>query len=110
MKMVYPKLKTNPILMKYVPDSEGSNYPDKEYFYTVLATTYPIETKDLVKQARSNRAITAAHKEKLMVEIKEDIKNEIMAVLTQKCKYYLPCIRCSDQRKNLSTTQEGCNH
>ena len=50
--------------MKYVPDSKGSNYPDRYFFYTVLATTYPIETEDLVKQVRSNRAITATHKEK----------------------------------------------
>ena len=86
MKMVYPKLKTNSFLSQYLPDCEGSNYPDKDYFYTVLATTYPEETEDLIKQARSNRAITSAHNEKQMVEIQSDIKNEIMAVLTQKCK------------------------
>ena len=32
--------------MKYIPDSEGSNDPDKESFYTELAATYHIITED----------------------------------------------------------------
>ena len=85
MKNVYPELMNNPFLSTYLPDHNDGKFPEKDFFYTILATAYPTETEDLIKQARKNRAITSAHEENEMIKIQKHIKDEIMAVSTQKC-------------------------
>ena len=61
-----------------------ANIQKKDFFYTILSTTYPIETEDLVKQARKSRSITSNHEANNMIEINSTIKNEILSVLNQK--------------------------
>ena len=75
MKSVYPKLKNNQFLSTYLPDTENCKFPEKDFFYTILAIAYPQETEDLIKQARKNRAITTAHEENQMIEVQKFIKD-----------------------------------
>ena len=57
-----------------MPDCDEGKYPEKDFFWGIMATTYTDETNDLIYQARSSRAITNAHEDMQKVEIISDLK------------------------------------
>ena len=43
--------KSNPTVMKYMPDYVGKQQPEKEFFFNVLGTLYPTEVDKMVDAA-----------------------------------------------------------
>ena len=53
---MYPKFINKPKFMIYFPDKlPKGRLPDRSYFFNVMNTLYPDYTKELIRQANSNR-------------------------------------------------------
>ena len=48
-KRVFPELKVNEILMKYMSDYPEGGFPEKTYFYSIMNSLLPNGTGALIK-------------------------------------------------------------
>ena len=62
--------------------------PERSFFFGVLATVYPDETKEMVAQSRRLRSHKHVEANNEMIELTDDIKQEIDEILNQPSKFY----------------------
>ena len=55
---VYLIVKQHEILLKYLPDYHKNEFPNRSFFYGIVFTLFPNELTELIKKARSNRALS----------------------------------------------------
>ena len=85
---IWSLVKESNYLMKFFPDYQGKQLPDRNFLFTILSTKYPDELRKLVQEAKQNRK---ASEEELgeLIEISTDIKKSIMNVLTIRSKFLI---------------------
>lgn len=83
---VWPEFKDDQHLMRYMPDLEENELPEKEFFFGILTTLYEDEVQKLIENARNHRATKEEDKENNLVEIKSSILQEIDALMDFKSK------------------------
>jgi hypothetical protein len=86
-KEIWPKFKSKEFITDYFPNYSDSQYPDRDFFYAVLCTIFPSETKELISEARSRRASQNDPDQGELVEIDPEVKANIMSVLNYPSKY-----------------------
>ena len=68
------------------PDYLDNQLPDREFMYSIISTKFPEKLRHLIQEARDKRAIGKQTDDAFIVEIKSEIKEAIMSVLSQKSK------------------------
>ena len=69
-----------------IPDNLDNQLPDCEFMYNIISTKYPDKLRHLIQEARDKRAIGKQIDYAFIVEVKLEIKEAIMSVLSQKSK------------------------
>ena len=67
-------------LLKYFPDFEPGELPDKEFMWTILSTLREDAVKTIINQARSNRALSNQEDKQELIEIAPSILIELLNV------------------------------
>lgn len=80
-------MKDDPYLIQYMPDNPNDRLPERDFFFGVLDTLYKNETKELVYNARENRAINEETVQNDTVAINSEIMNELENIITMKSKH-----------------------
>ena len=94
-------------LKQYFPDYDPPQFPEREFLFGVLSTLRENEMRQLVKEARDNRAIVNNENEDGLIEILPEIKEEIMSILPHKSKHHKNNeLSFSNKGKGLSASQE----
>ena len=78
--------KGNQSIMKYMPDYESNQVTEKEFFFGVLSTVYPKETRDMVEAAYKARNTHYKKENDKMVELTPEVKKAIDSILSYKSK------------------------
>ena len=72
--------------MIYFPDFTDKKVPDRDYMFSVLATTRYEQLKEIVENARKQRAKENELPEDEFIYIEKNILSEIEGVMMQKSK------------------------
>ena len=72
--------------MEYFPDYSENIIPDRTFLFTILSTIWKAELKELIKKSQTNHAVQSEKDKEQMIEIRNDIKDEIFAILSKKSK------------------------
>lgn len=51
-KHIWPEFKNDPEILKYTPDMNPGELPEKQFFFGMLATVYHEATTNLIEKAR----------------------------------------------------------
>ena len=73
--------------MEYFPDYTEKQRPDREYLFSVLATTRYEQLKSMVENSRKQRAKENDLSEDEFIYVDKNILSEIEEVMAQKSKY-----------------------
>ena len=74
--------------MRYFPDYLDSQIPDRQFMYSIISTTYPNALKVLINDAKKKRSLVENNDDNEIIEMKPEIKEEILVVLSQRSKYF----------------------
>ena len=74
--------------MRYFPDYPENIFPEKYFMYTILATIYPKNTKNLILEWRKKRSITENHDQQELIEAVPEILEEINSLLLHPSKIF----------------------
>jgi mevalonate kinase len=77
-----PNFKDLPYFAKYFPDFTDKQLPEREYFFNVIATLFPGETKELISEARNRRSSQSEENKEELVEIDPELKKHVLSLLT----------------------------
>ena len=86
-RKLYPYIKDTQDLNIFFPDYDNSELPERKFMISVLCTIRPDEIAQLVKDSRKKRSVIENDDNTELIKIRSSIKNEIMAVVTQKVIY-----------------------
>ena len=75
-------------MMRYFPDYLDSQIPDRQFMYSIISSTYPNALKVLINDAKKKRSLVKNNDDNEMIEMKPEIKEEILGVLSQRSKYF----------------------
>ena len=67
--------------MEYFPDYLDGQLPDKDFMFSIIATMFPQNLAELVKDARKKRSLKEDTENNDYIEIDPAIKSLIMNVL-----------------------------
>ena len=84
---LYPKLKGDEKIWKYLPFYWESELPDREFFFSIVSTLYPNETQFLIKTARANRSIKVETDKDEMIEVNKDMLTGLENLLVHPSKF-----------------------
>ena len=82
-------VKEIPELLQYFPDYTPSQWPDKDYLFSVLSELRGPALKELVVEARKKRSIYEEPEIGEYVEVTDQFKQQISEIFTQKSRYLL---------------------
>ena len=85
---IWPMIKEVADIMVYFPDYSGKQMPDRDYMYSILATTRYEQLKEIVDNSRKQRAKDNILPDDEFVYIEKNILSEIEEVMAQKSKYF----------------------
>ena len=85
-KNVWMFVKESEELMKYFPDYNDSQLPDREFMFSVISTKFPQALLSLIREAKDKRAIIEENDDSEIIEILPEIREAIMGVLSHKSK------------------------
>ena len=74
--------------MIYFPDYLETQIPDRKFMYSIISTMFPNALKQLIKEAKNKRALNVDNEDNDIIEIKPEIMEAIMGVLSQKSKSF----------------------
>ena len=78
---MYPTLKNDEVVPRYLPDYRNIMLPDKEFFHKLIWTLYPAEMYEIIVKAHKNRRIDNPEKDDELIEISAEIAKEIEEVI-----------------------------
>ena len=84
---IWPLIQDVSDILIYFPDYTDKQKPDRDYMYSILASTRYEILKNVVENARKNRAKENIIMDDEYVYIEKNIFSEIESVLAQKSKY-----------------------
>ena len=87
--------------MRYIPDYPDKVLPERFFFYSILATLFPNNTKGLIKTWRMKRAVTENQDQQEMIEAVPQVLEEINSLLlhpSKSIKIYLHLLLCDQLR------------
>ena len=84
---MWPLAKDVEDLIVLLPDYSDRKMQDREYMYSILTSERYEVLKNMIVNARNNRARKYQEKNNDVVYIKEDLYKEIKSVMTGKSKY-----------------------
>ena len=85
-KSVWNYVKETPELMIYFPDYLETQIPDRKFMYSIISTVFPNALRHLIKEAKAKRSLVVDNEDNDTIEIKPEIMEAIMGVLSQKSK------------------------
>ena len=85
-KRIWGYVQEVPKLMEYFSDYSENIIPDRTFLFTILSTIRKAELKELIKKTQASRAVQNEEDKEQMIEIRNDIKDEIFAILSKKSK------------------------
>ena len=74
--------------MRYFPDYLDSQIPDRQFMYISISSTYPNALKVLINDTKKKRSLVENNDDNEIIEMKAEIKEAIMGVLSQRSKYF----------------------
>ena len=80
-KSLYPKLKQNESILKYLPDYGENELPGKDFFFGIASTLFSNEIKFLIKKARANRSINVYEDKDEMIEVSKEMMKKLQDLL-----------------------------
>ena len=93
--------------MRYFPDYLDSQIPDRQFMYSIISSTYPNAFKVLINDAKKKRSLVENNDDNEIIEMKPEIKEEILGVLSQRSKYFCFDYKYSNKRKSCIHVKEG---
>ena len=81
---MWSHFKENQTIMKYMPDYENNELPERGFFFEILSTLYPREWEELIKAAYKARSSHYSTSRDEMVELTEEVKKEIDSIVSYK--------------------------
>ena len=100
-KKLYPKLKEDEKILKYLPDYGESELLDREFFFSIVSTLYPNEMQFLIKKIRADRSVEVENDKDEMIEVSQDMKIELDNLLVHPSKFIF------DNFCNIATPGKG---
>ena len=79
---VFPKVKDQILLKKYLPEYSEKEYPEKDFFYNILGTLFPKELEEIIKSSRKQRALNENSNKDELIKMTPEIYNEIVGLLS----------------------------
>ena len=96
-------------LKEYFPDLEVGKLPEIDFLMGILSSLRFDEMKELIKEARDNRALTCNNDTDLMVEVTKSAGDQLLSLLPTKSKYlFIGFNHNSLPWKSPFSSQEGC--
>ena len=77
-----------PEICAYFPDIENAEMPDRQFFWSIIASVCPDATKRMIKVARDKRISGEEEDKDNLVEVHPETLNKISECASQKHKYY----------------------
>ena len=87
-KKIWPQFEENKELLKFFPDFNENELPERYNFYVILTTLYEDEVKQLIANARKARAQVKPESREELVEFDPSILKEIERVIEMKSKVF----------------------
>ena len=87
-KKIWPEFEENKELLKFFPDFNENELPERYHFYVILTTLYEDEVKQLIANARKARAQVKPESREELVEFDPSILKEIERVIEMKSKVF----------------------
>ena len=84
---LYPKLKGDEKILKYLPSYWESELSDREFFFSIVSTLYLKETQFLIITTRANRSIKVETDKDEMIEVSKDMLTELENLLVHPSKF-----------------------
>ena len=84
---VWSFVKKNKELISYFPDYSENQLPERDFMLAVIGTLKPAILKTLVCQSRAMRSVKNKPNDDEFIEMRAEVKMEIMNVVPQKVKY-----------------------
>ena len=92
-KIIWSFVKEVPELLKYFPDLEKDEVPDRTFLWTVLSTLRPIGWKSILEEARKIRTEQSGEDQNELIEIHPDLLDRLIAApMLTKGKYIFTII------------------
>lgn len=89
---LYNHFKSNKTIMKYMPDYSEKELPEKEFFFGVLATLYPVESRKIIDAAYKARNTHYQKNQADLIELTKEAKDELESVVPTRVT--LAIVRC----------------
>ena len=87
-KKIWPQFEENKELLKFFPDFNENELPERDHFYGILTTLYEDEVKQLIANAREVRTQVKPESWEELVEFDPSILKEIESVIEMKSKVF----------------------
>ena len=102
---LWSHFKSNSTLMKYMPEYASKQLPEKEFFFNVLNTLYPVEVEKMVDAAYKARKTHYKRNEDELIELSSEMKQAIQSAIVYKSKMIFYFIIHSDAWKGFIFSQ-----
>ena len=73
-------------MIKYLPEYAYKQLPEKEFFFNVLNTLYPVKAEKMVGAAYKTRRIHYKRNEDELIELSSEMKQAIQSTIVYKSK------------------------
>ena len=91
-KTIWSFVKEVPELLKYFPDLEKDEVPDRTFLWTVLSTLRPIGWKSILEETRKIRTQKSGEDQNELIEIHPDLLDRLIAAPMQTKGKYISTI------------------
>ena len=75
-------------LKEYFPDMEDGTLPERDFLMGLLCTLKSDEMKELIKEARDNRALSNNSDADMMIEVTDNARDQLLGLLPNKSKCF----------------------
>ena len=75
-------------LKEYMPDLEDGKLPEQDFLMGILCTLKANEMKDLIQEARDNRALANNNDSDMMIEVTNLAKDQLLNLVPNKSKCF----------------------
>ena len=72
--------------MKFMPENASKQLPEKEFFFNVLNTLYPVDVEKMVDAAYKAKKTHYKRNEDELIELSSEMKQAIQSVIVYKSK------------------------
>ena len=81
-KNIFPKIKEQNQLKLNIPDLSENEFPEREFFNTILGTLFPKELESIIKTSRKNRALNKINDKSELIKMTPEVYSEIVGLLS----------------------------